>query len=113
LIIIAKERIGMEDEMNEIVLTVNCNKMANAKVQRLKFDETLKRNGWYLMKHERATKEGSLTSTITIWTQSFLREKPQPKIGKQIKNLLKRAAEWAEIKDYAADYVLEEKKYSI
>lgn len=45
--------------------------------------------------------------------QSFLQEKPQPKIDKQIKNLLKRAAEWAEIKDYTADYVLEEKEYSV
>ncbi|MBT4287386.1 MAG: hypothetical protein HOD92_08590 [Deltaproteobacteria bacterium] len=103
----------MDDQMNEVVLTIKCNDMADPKIQRSKFDQTLDENGWFLLKQEEVKRQGNLISTTTIWTQSFILEKPPARIEKQIRNLLKRAAEYAEIEFYSADYIFRGNRHSI
>jgi len=103
----------MEDKMNEVILTIKCNNMLEPKIQRSKFDATLDENGWFLLKQEGVKRKGNLISTTTIWTQSFIQEKPQSRIEKQIKNLLKRATEYAEIEFYSAEYVFKGNQHSI
>ena len=98
---------------NEVVLTIKCLDMADPKMQRLKFDETLDENGWLLLRQEGVEKQGNLISTTTIWTQNFILQKPQTRIEKQIKNLLKRAANYAEIEHYSAEYIFKGNPYSI
>lgn len=82
----------------KVILTVECLEMKNPKLQRSRFDETMVGNSWILQENMSPVHHNNgAVSTKTIWGRTFAASSNEKKIKKQVKNLLSRAATYADI----------------
>jgi len=90
----------MEDNSIPVQLIVYCKNMKNPKVQRPRFDQTIKDGFWSLVKHKDAIQhENQSVTTTTEWSRNFQSQMSQKQIIKKTRNLIVRAAKYADILD--------------
>ncbi|MBT4090437.1 MAG: hypothetical protein HN580_08525 [Deltaproteobacteria bacterium] len=72
--------------------------MKSPKEQRYKFNQTIEAGFWHLVEHKEAITHENLTvSTTTDWCRDFKARKNPQQILKSARNLLLRAAEYADV----------------
>lgn len=100
----------MQNSLINVQLTVYCKNMKTPKLQRPKFDQTVEAGSWNLVKHKEANRhENQSVSTTTEWARSFQGRINQKQIIKKTKNLIIRAAEYADILDVDFEITIENK----
>ena len=92
----------------KVLLTVECRRLKQPKMQRYRFDQALGINSWMFQENKASDihDDGTVTTT-TVWGRAFGDRKTKDDIVKITRNLLKRAADEADIEDYGCTFSFE------
>ena len=90
------------------MLKVQCLNLSSPKKQLSKFNETLESGFWTLVEGQDAKSEEDKTNRPTNWQREFDGAKKPKHIIKSTKNLLQRAAEYADVLELEAEITIED-----